>query len=189
MNITSVLSTYGLQPTCIAVAVILLIGVIKLVFKKKLEALGSAKTKSIYESLSIVFSFGFTAAWLAASVYLFHLQDVELDWEEYLITGSTTYIVVKVLYPLYENYHVRDFLSMVGKAILELFRKKKTTGSTETAPVAKVTEVLPVEPISVVDEDKVEDTPKALEVSKAAVKPSTPEAQVVNRMSDLGTIK
>jgi len=145
MDFSNIVLTYGLEASCIALVTIILIGIVKLIFKKGLKDAGSAACKSIYESLSIILAYGLSAAWLALAVNVFHIKTIELSWQVFLEQGSIAYVVVKVMYPLYENYHIRDLLKLLGNAI---FKHKTTSKAVSTAaePVNKLPE--PVREVS-----------------------------------------
>ena len=184
MEINEVLMTYGLQSTCVALVVILIIGIIKVIFKKRLDELGSGKTKPIYESLSIILAYGLTASWIALAVYVFHLRDDVYSWDVCIQEGTVAYAVVKVLYPLYENYHVRDFLAMIGKAIVSIFTKKKASLETTSVKATVNETVKPVE-----SKKKTKTSVVMLQSTKATVQSSAPEPRIVSKTSDIGQIK
>ena len=182
MDFSNIVVTYGLEASCIAAVTIMLIGIIKLIFKKRLAELGSAACKSIYESLCIVFAYGLTAAWLALSVYVIHLKDMALTWQVCLETGSISYVVVKVMYPLYENYHVRDLLKMIGKAIFQHKAKVVMPDVVETIPAPE--EPKPVEKKAMKKGEK----PVMLEGSRATVKSPGHAPRITNKGNELGNI-
>lgn len=183
MDFSNIVVTYGLEASCIALVTIILIGIIKLIFKKGLAEAGSAACKSIYESLSIVFAYGLSAAWLALAVNVFHLKTIDLDWKVFLEQGSIAYVVVKVMYPLYENYHVRDLLKLLGNAIF----KHKTTSTAVTIaaePVNKLPE--PVREISQPTAVVNETLPLAHRRNGPVKKAH--DTRVVSRSNDLGVV-
>ena len=84
-----------------------------IVFKKKLEALGAAKCKAVYQ-LTLTFAvYAATAIWIRLGGHTIALV-------EWLKEGTVAYAASQVMYPVYENYHLRDFVEMG----VELLKKK-----------------------------------------------------------------
>lgn len=116
---------YGLEVSLIAFATIFLVGVFKLILKRPLEKIEKTNRKPIYETLSIVFAFGLTAAWLAVRVAWFHMPVDPFSWKLVAEAGVGVYAAVKVMYPLYENYKLRDLLQIIGRWMLSWFSHKE----------------------------------------------------------------
>lgn len=124
MELFDFMMKYGAEVALIAFASIFLVGVIKLVFKKPFEKIEKANRKPIYEALSIVFAYALTTAWLATRVAWFHMPVDPFSWALVAEKGSIVYIAVKVMYPLYENFKLRDFFQLIGRWVLTWFKKK-----------------------------------------------------------------
>lgn len=118
---------YGLEVALIAFATIFLVGVFKLILNKPLEKIKKADRKPIYETFSIVFAFGLTAAWLAVRVSWFHMPLDPFSWKLVAEAGIGVYAAVKVMYPLYENYKLRDLLQIIGRWVLSWFSHKEAS--------------------------------------------------------------
>lgn len=119
------INKYGTVPALTGLVVIFLIGCIKLIFKKPLEKIDKANRKPIYEVLSLVFSYGLAALWILVRTKWFGIAGDPFSWNGVVITGSSVYVAVKVMYPLYENLRLRDLVQLIGKAFVNLFKKKK----------------------------------------------------------------
>ena len=132
MEIVEIITKYGLEVGLIALVSIFLVGLVKLIFTKPLKKIEKSNRKPLYEVLSMLFAYGLSAAWLAVRVAWFGLDLPAFSWELVLSTGSMVYVTVKVLYPLYENYKIRDFFQLIGRWVLSWF-KKKTPTKTATA--------------------------------------------------------
>lgn len=116
---------YGVEVALIAFAAIFLVGVFKIILKRPLEKIEKANRKPIYEALSIVFAFGLTAAWLAVRVAWFHMPVDPFSWKLVGEAGVGVYAAVKVMYPLYENFRLRDLLQIIGRWMLSWFSHKE----------------------------------------------------------------
>ena len=124
MELLDFILKYGAEVALIAFASIFLVGVVKLIFKKPLEKIEKANRKPIYEALSIVFAYALTSAWLAVRVAWFNMPVDPFSWALVAEKGSVVYVAVKVMYPLYENFKLRDFFHLVGRWVLTWFKKK-----------------------------------------------------------------
>ena len=113
MNFEAFMKEYGIQAAVIALISIVIVGIIKLVFKKKLEALGAAKCKTVYQLTVTFLVYALTALWI-------RLGGHQVDPVEWLREGTLAYAASQVMYPVYENYHLRDFVEMG----LEFLKKK-----------------------------------------------------------------
>ena len=121
------IAAYGIEIVLIAVATILLVGIVKLIFKAKLEKVNKTGRKTLYEILSVTFTLLATSTWLAIKTYALHWTAVPMTLEATLQVAATVNIVVKVMYPIYENYGLRKLLQVVLSAI----SKKKDTKTEE----------------------------------------------------------
>lgn len=124
MDFMSIVIQYGLEIGCVVVTTILLIGCVKVLFRKGLEKISKPNRKPIYETLSIVLSFGLVAAWLAIKP-LVGLGEA-FDYMAVIKLGGASYAAVKVTYPLYENYRIRDLFKAVGNTIIKLLKRQPT---------------------------------------------------------------
>ena len=134
IDVLELVTKYGLKAVIIAVAAILMIGLVKVVLKKQLQGLGKEKCKALYEALSI--------AIVALSIVLYHVvaelfgyMEVTFDWKVMAGEAMASWAVVKILYPLYENFGIRKLLQTIGAAILT--SKKKVTKAEEKPRVAQ----------------------------------------------------
>lgn len=109
---------YGWAVALLAMLVIFLIGLLKVAFKSKIEKVEKEKLKPVYEIASAVLVFIVVAIWLVFKFYL--MKTDEPDWSKYLELVAGTYAAVKVMYPIYENYKIRDLV----KLLLEMVFKK-----------------------------------------------------------------
>ena len=116
---------YGAEVALIAFASIFFVGLFKVLLNKPLSKIEKSNRKPLYETLSIVFAYGFTALWIWAKVALFNMPGDPFTWALLAEKGSLSYIAVKVMYPLYENYKLRDLVQLIGKGIVSIFKKKK----------------------------------------------------------------
>ena len=113
MNFEAFMAEYGIQAAVIALISIVVVGIVKLVFKKKLEALGAEKCKVVYQLTVTFVAYAATAIWIC-------LGGHQIDPVEWLREGTLAYAASQVMYPVYENYHLRDFVEMG----LEFLKKK-----------------------------------------------------------------
>lgn len=125
MEVTELFTKYGIETSIIALAVILLVGCFKVIFKKQIAKLDKSSCKTVYETMSIILSFGLMAAWIFARKAWFHIEGEDFSWKLLGIQGSCVWGAVKIVYPIYENYKLRDLVQVIGKAIVGLFVKKE----------------------------------------------------------------
>ena len=118
MNFDVFMAEYGIQAAVIALISIIVVGIVKLVFKKKLEALGAAKCKTVYQLTVTVVVYAATALWIRLSGY-------PIDPVEWLKEGTVAYAASQVMYPVYENYHLRDFVEMGVEFLKKKFISKE----------------------------------------------------------------
>ena len=117
---------YGWAVALLAMLVIFLIGLLKVAFKSKIEKVEKGKLKPVYEIASAVLVFIVVAIWLVFKFYL--MKTDEQDWSKYLELVAGTYAAVKVMYPIYENYKIRDLVKLLLEMIFEKNTKEKLGG-------------------------------------------------------------
>lgn len=110
------IASYGVEIVLMAAVAIMLVGIMKLAFKKKLEQVNPTGRKALYEILSVTFTLLTTTIWLTIKTYALHWT-ATMDLESTLKIAATVNIVVKVMYPIYENYGLRKLLQIVLSAI------------------------------------------------------------------------
>ncbi len=101
---------YGFEVVLVALLAIFMVGVIKVVFRKHLDKVEKAYRKTIYEITSMVLVVGFSAL----ATLILGGGDINV----YLTKGLATYGAMKVMYPIYENFHLRDIVQLIGKLII-----------------------------------------------------------------------
>lgn len=131
MELANVVLKYGIEVAVMALVTILLVGIVKVIFKNQFAKLAKGNAKPIYEVLVMFFVDVVVAIWTVIKVYA--LKWSEFNYEEALVNLSLTYAAVKVLYPLYENFKIRDLLQLIGRAILSSANKHKSNNATSTA--------------------------------------------------------
>ena len=117
MELGTLVLEYGVEIVLIALITILLVGVIKIAFKKQLDKVAKANHKVIYEVASIVIVVLLTVGWVAIMG--------GGAFELYMTKILASYGGMKVMYPLYENFKLRDLLQLIAKMIKEKFIKMK----------------------------------------------------------------
>lgn len=115
---------YGMEVSLLAVASIFMLGVIKVIFKKPFGKMDATGKKAIYETLSMAITYGIVALWIYTRVTWFGLSTIAFTWDLSLKTAGAVYLLVKVMYPLYENYGLRTLLRVIGSWVLSWFKKK-----------------------------------------------------------------
>lgn len=120
MELLQFIGTYGLETTIIAFCVIIIIGMVKLFFRKLLEKVSAENKKVLYEVLSLALSVGITALWIAVRTPWFGIEAPAFSGEVLVQQAMLTIAVVHVMYPLYENLRLRDLFQM----LLDLIVKK-----------------------------------------------------------------
>ena len=113
---------YGWAVALLAMLVIFLIGLLKVAFKTKIEKVEKEKLKPVYEIASAVLVFIVVAIWLLFKFYL--MKTDEPDWSKYLELVAGTYAAVKVMYPIYENYKIRDLVKLLLETVFKKNCKK-----------------------------------------------------------------
>ena len=113
MELGTLVLEYGVEVVLIALITILLVGVVKIAFKKQLDKVAKENRKVIYEVASIVIVVLLTVVWVAISG--------GGAFELYMTKILASYGGMKVMYPLYENFKIRDLVQLIGKLIKEKF--------------------------------------------------------------------
>jgi hypothetical protein len=113
MELGTLVLEYGVEVVLISLITILLVGVVKIAFKKQLDKVAKANRKVIYEVASIVIVVLLTVGWVAISG--------GGAFELYMTKILASYGGMKVMYPLYENFKIRDLLQLIGKLIKEKY--------------------------------------------------------------------
>lgn len=129
MSIAELLEKYGLDVVLIALISIFLVGCVKVLFSKALKKVGRGAAKTVYETLSISFALALSAAWMLLKGK-FGLQADVFTADLFIKRSTLVYAAVKIMYPLYENYHLRDLVRLIGKLIYKMF---KGNGETKEA--------------------------------------------------------
>ena len=111
MDLGTLVLEYGFEVVLIALLSILLVGVMKVAFKSKLERVDKANRKAIYEIASMLAVVLLTVGWILISG--------GAASNEYILKIMSAYGAMKVMYPLYENFRVRDLVQLIGKLLKE----------------------------------------------------------------------
>lgn len=102
---------YGIEIVVIALVAIMMVGLLKSLLRKQLEKIEKANRKPIYEITSMIIVVVLTVVWVLISGG----RTIEL----YIAKILASYGAMKVMYPLYENFKVRDLVQLIGKLIRE----------------------------------------------------------------------
>lgn len=113
MELGTLVLEYGVEVVLISLITILLVGVVKIAFKKQLDKVAKENRKVIYEVASIVIVVLLTVGWVAISG--------GGAFELYMTKILASYGGMKVMYPLYENFKIRDLVQLIGKLIKEKY--------------------------------------------------------------------
>lgn len=108
---------YGLAATLLGVISIIMTGAVKLVFDKRFEVMTKEKRKAIYEGVSI--------SWSALLALIYFVASKGTGFELYCQEALAVYAVAKVLYPLYENFRVRDLFQFIVSKIEQKSRNEE----------------------------------------------------------------
>jgi hypothetical protein len=111
MELGTLVLEYGVESVLIALITILLVGVVKIAFKNQLDKVAKENRKVIYEVASIVIVVLLTVGWVAISG--------GGAFELYMTKILASYGGMKVMYPLYENFKIRDLFQLIVKIIKE----------------------------------------------------------------------
>lgn len=102
---------YSIEIVLLALVSIAVVGALKSLLHKQLEKIEKANRKPIYEIASMVVVALLTVGW----VITHGGGSIEL----YMSKILASYGAMKVMYPLYENFKVRDLVQLIGKLIRE----------------------------------------------------------------------
>ena len=102
---------YGFEVVLIALLAILIVGVAKIIFKDKLEKISKTNRKAVYEITSMVVVCILTVGWILISG--------GAEATVYVAKLLASYGAMKVMYPLYENFRIRDLVQLIGKLLKE----------------------------------------------------------------------
>jgi len=122
MNLDGFLAEYGFTLTVLALAIILLVGLFKIVAKKLLDKIEKENRKPIYELLTMILVILLTVLWIAIEP---QISGGAMVWGEFLPRALALYSVVKVMYPVYENFKLRDLVHLLGDAVRNKIEEKK----------------------------------------------------------------
>lgn len=118
MDLGYLVLEFGLEVVLIALITIVLVGLGKVAFKKQLDKVEKTNRKVIYEVASIIIVVLLTVAWV--------LITGGGAFELYMTKILASYGGMKVMYPLYENFKLRDLLQLIGRLIKEKYIAGKT---------------------------------------------------------------
>lgn len=118
MGLEQLILHYGIEVMFIAIIAIILIGVVKILFKRKLENTAKQKKKVLYQMLGIVFTVLLVSLFNTIPI----AWGIAFDFKIYTAKLITSYAAMKVIYPIYENYGLRELF----KELIELFRIKES---------------------------------------------------------------
>lgn len=121
MDLSGFLVEYGFTLTVLALAIILLIGLFKIVAKKLLDKIEKENRKPIYELLTMILVILLTVLWIAIEP---QISGGAMVWGEFLPRVLALYSVVKVMYPIYENFKLRDLVHLLGDTIRNKIEEK-----------------------------------------------------------------
>ena len=113
MELGTLVLEYGVEVVLISLITIMLVGVVKIAFKNQLDKVAKENRKVIYELVSIAIVVLLTVVWVAISG--------GGAFELYMTKILAAYGGMKVMYPLYENFKIRDLVQLIGKLIKEKY--------------------------------------------------------------------
>ena len=113
MELGTLVLEYGVEVVLISLITIMLVGVVKIAFKKQLDKVAKENRKVIYEIVSIIIVVLLTVGWVVIKG--------GGAFELYMTKILASYGGMKVMYPLYENFKIRDLVQLIGKLIKEKF--------------------------------------------------------------------
>ena len=111
MDLGVLVLEYGIEVVVLAMVSILLVGILKVLFKGQLEKIEKTNRKPIYEIASILIVSLLSVIWILIS------EGAGL--EIYATKILASYGAMKVMYPLYENFKIRDLVQLIGKLLKE----------------------------------------------------------------------
>lgn len=116
---------YGLEITMLAFVTIFIVGIVKISFKDYFTKINKNVKKAIYETVSVVLAYGLTIIWMYAKVNWLGINGEEFELITSLKSASATLLAVKVMYPVYENFGIRELFKMFGNFVVSLIKKEK----------------------------------------------------------------
>lgn len=121
MNLEGFVVEYGLELTILAFIIIMLIGVLKIAGKKLLEKVTKENRKPMYEATTIVLVILLVVLWIVVEPSIY---GGAMLWNEFLARALALYSLVKVMYPIYENFKLRDLVRLLGKMFIDKMEEK-----------------------------------------------------------------
>lgn len=116
MEVGYLVLEYGFEVVLIALVSILLVGSGKIAFKKPLEKIEKGNRKIVYEIASIIIVAVLSVLWV--------LLNGGGAFPVYATKILAAYGGMKVIYPLYENFKIRDLVQLIGKLIKQKHEEK-----------------------------------------------------------------
>lgn len=102
---------YGIEIVVIALMSIIIVGLFKSLFRSQLEKIEKANRKPIYEIASMIAVVLLTVVW----ILIRGGGSIEL----YATKILAAYGAMKVMYPLYENFKIRDLVHLIFELLKE----------------------------------------------------------------------
>lgn len=102
---------YGIEIVVIALVAIMIVGLLKSLLHKQLEKIEKANRKPIYEITSMIVVAVLAVVWILISG--------GGTIETYIAKLLASYGAMKVMYPLYENFKIRDLVQLIFKLLKE----------------------------------------------------------------------
>lgn len=102
---------YGLEVVIIALVSIMIVGLFKALLRKQLEKIEKSNRKPIYEIASMIVVVALTVVWI--------LIEGGGSIELYATKILASYGAMKVMYPLYENFKIRDLVHLLFELLKE----------------------------------------------------------------------
>lgn len=102
---------YGIEIVVLALVAIAVVGALKSLFHEQLEKIEKANRKPIYEITSMIVVVVLAVGWILISGG----GTVEL----YMSKILASYGAMKVMYPLYENFKIRDLVQLIFELLKE----------------------------------------------------------------------
>lgn len=102
---------YGIEIVILALVSIAVVGALKSLLRKQLEKIEKSNRKPIYEIASMVVVVLLTVGWI--------LINGGGSIELYMAKILAAYGAMKVMYPLYENFKIRDLVHLIFELLKE----------------------------------------------------------------------
>lgn len=122
MEFDNFVMEYGVQSALIAIVSIILVGMAKIIFKNRLVDQTKEARKAIYQVMTTVIVLGLSAAWIL-------LRGQQIEVIAWLKESAVAYAASQVMYPMYENYHLRDLVGMLMRFLMKEEVKKDVQNS------------------------------------------------------------